>query len=83
MKNFKPFDIELFRNVINSCDIAAGLCHTRHEFVSDHIGGRGDDWNRRGRALGCLNAWLAKYDEDIDLLGDKLIDKCGKSIDIA
>ena len=29
-----------------------------------------------------VNAWLAKSDEDIDLLRDKLIDKRGKSVDM-
>ena len=64
----EPFDIELFRSEINSRDVATGLGHAGRELVSDHIGGRGDDWDRCGRALGCLNTWFAKYDEDIDPL---------------
>jgi hypothetical protein len=49
--------------------------HLGGELVSDHIGGRGDDWDLCGHSLGCLNAWFAKYDEDIDLCRGKLIDK--------
>jgi hypothetical protein len=67
MEEFDPLNVERVRKNVDSCEVAAEPRHASRE-----PGGWGDDWMVVVCALSRLNARLAKYDQQINPLVDKL-----------
>src|SRR6516165_8441418 len=58
-QEFLPFAVELGGKDADPGCVALGVGHRAHQTGADHVVGKPEDWNRRGRLLGGTNCRIS------------------------